>query len=236
MNGAWVGTVLLGGVAALDATPVAQTLLSQPLVTATVLGLLWGDLPTALSVGVVLQILAASTLPVGSRTPEDYATGGVVGTGVALALGAHAPFEYLRQSAMLVGTFAGMLTAVGGVPLIKWQRRRNEGLSHWCEQALRAGDERALGRAHAAAVALAFGVGVAYCAVAMGAVFLLTRGAVVQESMRLARAWELLQPLWLGFGFAQLLHAFVQRRLTRAAVFGASLVGAWLVLVMEWTR
>ncbi len=236
MNGAWVGTVLLGGVAALDATPVAQTLLSQPLVTATVLGLMWGDLPTALSVGVVLQILAASTLPVGSRTPEDYATGGVVGTGVALALGAHAPFEYLRQSAMLVGTFAGMLTAVGGVPLIKWQRRRNEGLSHWCEQALRAGDERALGRAHAAAVALAFGVGVAYCAVAMGAVFLLTRGAVVQESMRLARAWELLQPLWLGFGFAQLLHAFVQRRLTRAAVFGASLVGAWLVLVMEWTR
>ena len=108
MNGAWVGTVLLGGVAALDATPVAQTLLSQPLVTATVLGLMWGDLPTALSVGVVLQILAASTLPVGSRTPEDYATGGVVGTGVALALGAHAPFEYLRQSAMLVGTFAGV--------------------------------------------------------------------------------------------------------------------------------
>ena len=32
-----------GGLAALDATPVAQTLLSQPLVTATILGLLWGD-------------------------------------------------------------------------------------------------------------------------------------------------------------------------------------------------
>lgn len=236
MNWAWVGTVLLGGVAALDATPVAQTLLSQPLVTATVLGLMWGDLPTALGVGVVLQILAASTLPVGSRTPEDYATGGVVGTGVALALGADAPYEYWRQSAMLIGVFAGLLTAVGGVPLIKWQRRRNEGLSRWCEQALRAGDEGALGRAHAAAVALAFGIGVAYCAVAMAVSLLLTRGPVVDESLRLARAWELLQPLWLGFGFAQLLHAFVQRRLTRAAVFGASLVGAWLVLVMEWTR
>lgn len=231
-----VGTVMLGGLAALDATPVAQTLLSQPLVTATVLGLLWGDLPLAIGVGVVLQILAASTLPLGSRTPEDYAAGGVVGAGVALALGAQAPYEYWRQSAMLVGAFAGMLAAVGGVPLIKWQRRRNEGLSRWCEQALRGGDEGALGRAHAAAVALAFGVGVAYCAVAIAVVLLLMKGPVVSESMRLARGWELLQPLWLGFGFAQLLHAFVQRRLTRAAVFGASLVGAWLVLVMEWMR
>lgn len=227
---------MLGGLAAIEATPVAQSLLSQPLVTATVLGLLWNDLPLALSVGVVLQILAASTLPLGSRTPEDYATGGVVGAGVALALGAQAPYEYWRQSAMLIGAFAGMLTAMGGVPLVKWQRRRNEGLSRWCEEALRRGDDGALGRAHAAAVAMAFGVGLAYCAAMIALALLLTRGPVVSESLRLARGWELLQPLWLGFGFAQLLHAFVQRRLTRAAVFGASLVGAWLVLVMEWMR
>ena len=38
-----VFTFLLGGIAALDATPVAQTLLSQPLVTSTLLGWWWGD-------------------------------------------------------------------------------------------------------------------------------------------------------------------------------------------------
>jgi hypothetical protein len=43
--------------------------------------------------------------------------------------------------------------------------------------------------------------------------------------------WNLLQPLWLGFGFAQLLNAFVQRRLERAGVFAAALVSAWLVIV-----
>ena len=58
---------------------MAQTLLSQPLVTATALGALWGDWLTAFEVGLVLQILAASTLPLGARTPEDYATGGVIG-------------------------------------------------------------------------------------------------------------------------------------------------------------
>jgi hypothetical protein len=54
------------------------------------------------------------------------------------------------------------------------------------------------------------------------------RPLVEHESVRLARAWALAHPLWLGLGLAQLLHAFVQRRLTRAALFGGSLLVAWL--------
>lgn len=232
MNVPFLLTVLLGGVAALDATPVAQTLLSQPLVTASVLGALWGDWHTALAVGVVLQILAASTLPVGSRTPEDYATGGVVGTGVALVLAHGTAMQPWREAAALAGVMVGMLAATSGVPLIKWQRRLNEGLSRWCEAELHAGNERALGTAQAAGVALAFAVGVALTALwlALGTVGL--RTVVEHESIRLSRAWTLLRPLWLGFGLARLLSAFVQRRMTRAAVFGAAMIGAWLTLVM----
>src|SRR5439155_20203145 len=108
-----LGTVGLGGIAALDAAPVAQTLLSQPLVTATLLGMLWHDMPIALSVGVVLQILAASTLPVGARTPEDYATGGVVGAGLALLLASQQKFSIARDGCELLGVIAGMLAAKG---------------------------------------------------------------------------------------------------------------------------
>jgi mannose/fructose/N-acetylgalactosamine-specific phosphotransferase system component IIC len=225
-------TVLLGGIAALDATPVAQTLLSQPLVTSTLLGALWGDWATALAVGVVLQILAASTLPVGARTPEDYATGGVAGTGVALALAHGVTVQPWREAAELAGVIVGLLAATSGVPLIRWQRRRNEGLSRWCEAEILAGNEQAPGLANAAGVAMAFAVGVALCAAWLAAGTFGLRGIVEGESLRLARAWTLAQPLWLGFGMAQLLHAFVQRRLTRAGVFGAALVGAWLTLVM----
>lgn len=225
-----LATLLVGGLAELDATPVAQTLASQPLVTATLLGIVWGDWPTAVAVGTVLQILAASTLPVGARTPEDYAIGGVVGAGVALLIASRAPFEHVRQAASLVGVMSGMLAATAGVPLLRWQRRLNEGLARWCEAELRAGHESALARAQWAAVALAFAIGLAACGVwlALG-----QWGApwVEHESLRLAGAWHLMQPLWLGFGFAQLLHAFVQRRLERAGVFAAALVGAWLVIV-----
>lgn len=225
-------TALLGGVAALDATPVAQTLLSQPLVTSALLGWLWGDWATALSVGVLLQILAASTLPIGARTPEDYAAGGVVGAGVALVLAPDGGLQPWRESAQLAGVLVGLVAATAGVPLIRWQRRRNEGLARWCEAELRAGNEGAPGTASLAGTALAFGIGVAFCALWIGGAGLLLRGFVESESLRLSRAWTLAQPLWLGFGLAQLLHAFVQRRLTRAAVFAAAMVGAWLTLVM----
>lgn len=232
MNFPVLGTLLIGGIAALDATPVAQTLLSQPLVTSTVLGALWGEWQLALEVGVVLQILAASTLPIGARTPEDYALGGVIGTSVALAAAGPHPYQMQREASALVGVFAGMLAATAGVSLIKWQRRRNEGLSRWCEAELRAGHEGALGSAHAAAIALAFAIGVGGTAIGLGIGVPAGRALIANQSIPLSHAWILAQPLWIGYGLAQLLNAFVQRRLARAAAFAAALVGAWLTLML----
>jgi hypothetical protein len=228
-----LGTLLWGGVAALDATPVGQTMVSQPLVTAAVLGALWGDWSTALQVGLVLQVLAASTLPVGSRTPEDYATGSVIGIGLALLLATRESFEVYRESCAMVGAVVGLVSATAGVSLLKWQRRRNEGLSRWVEVQLLAGEEGALEAAQRAAIVLAFAVGVTWCALWLGAGRLLLSHLAQAESLRLSRAWGLAQPLWLGFGLAQLLHAFVQRRLSRGALFAVALVGAWLVLMLR---
>ena len=225
-------SLLIGGIAALDATPVAQTFLSQPIVTAAVLGALWGDWHIALTVGIVLQILAASTLPVGARTPEDYATGGVIGTTTALALAARHPFIMAQGAAALLGVLVGLVAAMAGIAPIKWQRRANEGLARWCEAELRAGREGALWDAHRAAIVLTFALGVSYCALCVGLAVWGLDGVLGNESLRLSRAWALARPLWLGFGLAQLLNAFVQRRLARVALFGAALVGAWLVLIV----
>ncbi|HKQ57868.1 MAG TPA: PTS sugar transporter subunit IIC [Candidatus Eisenbacteria bacterium] len=232
MNLQLLSTLLLAGVAALDATPVAQTFLSQPLVMGTLLGALWGDWRTAMQVAVVLQILAASTAPVGSRTPEDYAVGGVTGIGTALVLSAAHPFTIARDACAMIGVIVGLLAATLGASVLRWQRRRNEGLARWCEERLQMGDETALGAAQRAAVVLAFAAGVAYCAACMAAAVFGLQRLVTTESLWLARAWHLAQPLWLGLGLAQLLHAFVQRRLSRIAVFGGALIAAWLGYVV----
>jgi hypothetical protein len=127
---------------------------------------------------------------------------------------------------------AGMIAAVVGVPVIKWQRRRNEGLSRWCEDAIARGEERALAWAQAAGVTLSFATGVCLTAVFIGVALRGLQGLTAHESLRLARGWSLAQPLWIGLGLAQLLHAFVQRRLTRAALFGVALLAGWLVLMV----
>ncbi len=232
MNLAVLGSVLLGGLAALDAVPLGQTMLSQPLVTATLVGLLWVDWHTAIEVGVVLQLIAASTLPVGARTPEDYASGGVIGASVALALATQQPYALAREASALLGSLAGLASAVAGVPLIRWQRRRNEGLSRWCEAELRRGQGGALAAAQWAGVAFAFAVGVAVTSVGLALGVWALGPLVAHESLRLSRAWTLAQPLWIGLGLAQVMNAFFQRRLARAAVFGFALIGAWLVLIV----
>jgi PTS system mannose-specific IIC component len=233
VTGRILATMLLGGVAALDATPVAQTLLSQPLVTASILGVLWGHSLLAFKVGIVLQLFSAGTLPVGARTPEDYATGGVIGVGVAAMLATLSPFSVAQDACALVGSLVGMLASMVGVAPLKWQRRHNEGLSRWCEASVRGGNESALGTAQLAAVVLAFGIGIVFCAAFLAACAWLLPPLVAHHSIRLARAWSVAQPVWLGLGLAHLLSAFVQRRFTRAALFGLGLVVGWILLFME---
>jgi len=227
-----VATLVLGGIAALDATPVAQTMLSQPLVTATLLGWIWGDFDVAIRVGIVLQILAASTQPVGARTPEDYAVGGVVGAGTALALASHQGFSMVRDGCVMVGVLVALVAAIVGMPIVKWQRRFNEGLSRWCEEQLQNGVEGALGAAQRAAVVLAFSIGVGYTAICMGVGVWSLSDWVRHESLRLAYAWSVAQPVWIGLGLAVVLNGFVQRRITRAALSGISLVAGWLVFML----
>ncbi len=228
-----LGTLLVAGLAAVDTVPLGQWMISQPLVTAVLLGALWRDPMLGLAGGAVLQVLAAATLPLGARTPEDYAAGGVVGTGLALALAHGHPFATTRDAALLLGVLAGMLASLGGIPLTRWQRRRNEGLARWCEGRVAAGDEGAPLRASWAGVAMAFGLGVVYCALWL-VVGLLAGGRLVSgESLRLARAWALAQPLWMGFGIAQLLHAFLRRRPRRAVLFAVALMGGWLARILE---
>jgi hypothetical protein len=151
---------------------------------------------------------------------------------VALALGGNAAYTLERDACALVGVLCGALASIGGVPLLKWQRRKNEGLSRWCEERVREGDAAALTRAHRAAVVLSFAVGVAYCAVCLGAATWALGPLVRREWLRLAHAWDVAQPLWFGVGLAQLLHAFIQRRVARAALFGIALIATWLALLV----
>ncbi len=90
---------LWGVLVGLDMTSVAQTMLSRPLVAATVAGVIVGDPAGGLMMGVLLEFFALDVLPVGAARYPDYGLGavsavavvagspGVLSTGLGCGLG-----------------------------------------------------------------------------------------------------------------------------------------------------
>jgi mannose/fructose/N-acetylgalactosamine-specific phosphotransferase system component IIC len=86
--GTWAGLALLGGVVGLDGTSVGQLMLSRPLVSATLGGLVAGQPVQGAAVGVLLEALHLGVLPVGaSRYPEGGPPAVAAGAVFALSPG-----------------------------------------------------------------------------------------------------------------------------------------------------
>lgn len=80
----WLSLALLGGVVGLDSTSFPQAMISRPLVSASLAGLLLGRPLEGMLVGVLLEVFALVILPIGaSRTPES-GTGAVAATAAYL--------------------------------------------------------------------------------------------------------------------------------------------------------
>jgi len=82
----WGAVALCGGFLALDATSWPQSMVSRPLVSATVGGALLGDPSAGLLVGAVLELITLRHMPFGaSRSPDTGPAGLVAGGACATA-------------------------------------------------------------------------------------------------------------------------------------------------------
>ena len=76
---------VLGGICYLDRTAAFQVMLHRPLVVASIMGAVFGNLAAGAQVGAVLELLYLVRLPVGASIPPDD-TGAAVFGGVAAAV------------------------------------------------------------------------------------------------------------------------------------------------------
>ncbi len=121
-----------GTLTGMDLVTFPQALLSRPLVACAGAGLILGDLPTGLFVGVLLELFALDVLPVGASRYPDYGPGAVAS--VVLASGG--PWG----ERIGIATFFALLMAVlGGWSLI-WLRQSNGRLIQNAAAGLAAGD------------------------------------------------------------------------------------------------
>jgi PTS system mannose-specific IIC component len=117
----WLALGAFGGLVGLDATSFAQTMISRPLIAATITGLIMGRPVEALLLGSLLELFALVILPVGAaRYPE-------AGTAAAAATGACLSVSPVMSPALvlLAVLFALLWEHVGGASVIL-ARRFNE--------------------------------------------------------------------------------------------------------------
>jgi len=85
--------LILGGLAALDMTEAWQTMFYQPLVSATLIGLILGDLKAGIQAGIFLQLLYFWVVPLGVVLFPDTSLGGVFGATTFILLQKNFPPE-----------------------------------------------------------------------------------------------------------------------------------------------
>ncbi|HEX9191929.1 MAG TPA: PTS sugar transporter subunit IIC [Candidatus Deferrimicrobiaceae bacterium] len=76
---------LLGGLCYLDRTAACQFMLHRPLIVATLVGAVFGNLAAGAQVGAVLELIYLARLPVGASVPPDD-TGAAIFAGAAAAV------------------------------------------------------------------------------------------------------------------------------------------------------
>ncbi|WP_054951127.1 PTS mannose/fructose/sorbose/N-acetylgalactosamine transporter subunit IIC [Numidum massiliense] len=95
-----MGTALMLGLVAFFAQceyALGTSLISRPLVTGLLTGLVMGDVKTGVIMGATLELAFIGSFSVGAAIPPDVVTGGVLGTAFAISSGAGA------ETALLLG-------------------------------------------------------------------------------------------------------------------------------------
>src|SRR5918997_423225 len=95
--------VLLGAVLGLDVVSFPQAMISRPIVAATVAGAFVGEPSSGLLIGVVLELIALDTLPLGASRYPEWGSASVVG-GALFA--ANAAFTPGAMAIAVLGTLA----------------------------------------------------------------------------------------------------------------------------------
>ena len=122
---------LLGGVLGLDVVSFPQAMISRPVVAATLGGAFVGDAIGGLLIGVVLELIALDTLPLGASRYPEWGSASVVGGALFASNAQHPP------GALAVAVLGALASAwVGGWTMVKlrgqnarWARRRRDAIS-----------------------------------------------------------------------------------------------------------
>jgi len=132
---------LLGGLVSADTDAAGQFMVSQPLVSCTLAGAIFGNLLLGLTVGVLMQMPFLVEVPVGGTKVSLGNLGAFVAAGVAVKL--NQIFPTLSNSILVLTVLYGLFLSWATYPCLIWMRQLNLRLLY---RADRAAEEGKLGQ------------------------------------------------------------------------------------------
>jgi len=228
----WLELLLAGMVAmltGLDRMALMQMMISRPIVAAPLTGLVLGDLQSGLAIGLMMELLWLTRIPVGAAIPPDDTQVAVGATTLVVVFGSL--WHYSGAGFMVLALLVAMPLGKAGQWLDHLARSQNSSLQKRAEQALASGDFARLERLHWQGVGhFAFASIMTYLViVSVGAVGLYFLAPVFQGILEGVSGWlRLMIPLC---GIAVILSsANVSRPMTLfCASFTTATLLFWLV-------
>ena len=222
---------VLGGLFALDDTAFAQTWFSQPLPAALLTGFALGDPAAGLALGLPLQLVLVTNLPVGQSFTGDAATA------VAASVAASVMAEQSLQPGLVRGIdslpllgwllLGAALLSMAGHYAIAAERRANTAWMLQGHRTLRDGDLDRIGRLHLRCLVVT-GLRGAVTTVCAALLVLWTwLPQFPHLPVRAAAACGLLALLLPGLGLGALIERYGARRSFPWVAVGAAAAVAW---------
>ena len=223
---------LLGGLCYLDRTAACQIMLHRPLVVATLMGAVFGNLAAGAQVGAVLELLYLARLPVGASIPPDD-TGAAVFAGTAAAVASSS-----------IGLDGGSYTALLllSVPFAelgkvadRYVRKVNGRIAHLTAEAVDRGDLRAVENGLLAGLTLFVLTGAVLSLAFSGAGVVVSKFLLPRFGPASRLEFSAILPVLPLLGAASVYSCSRTERtaavffLTMAAVFGATVFFRWAV-------
>ncbi len=114
---------LLGALLTLDTTTVLQAFISQPIIACTLIGWAGGDIYIGLQIGMIMQFLWITNIPVGAAVIPGGNGAAMIATTLAIHLNGLFP-EHFNIVLLLVVLYAILLSYIGA-ELRLWHRNKN---------------------------------------------------------------------------------------------------------------
>ncbi len=155
--GIYPALLLMAGIVAMDTTSGPQFLVSEPLVSCSVLGLLFGNPEAGLMLGIIFQLLWLGYLPLGGECFTDNNMAAFISTASLFSAAEIFGFDGLEFKAALIPIMLyGVMVGIIGIRIRNFERRLNGIQSEKLLSGFERGENPLLMRRHFTGICYAF--------------------------------------------------------------------------------